>query len=367
MNILYVSHLSGAPYAGPTYSVPAQIRAQAEIDNVFWYNAVKYKIEGWKSYSYYHDLSEFPTESIGDLPAPFNNPELVIVEQFYNMVRSRLLKELLKKEIPYIIIPRGELTKQAQKRKKMKKILANCLICKRFAKNAQAIQYLTSQEYLDSGDGWNANYFISPNGIYMPTKRKIKFSSSGIKCVYIGRIEPYQKGIDILISACERIRDELRSVGFKIKLYGPDKEKKLVDLQKDVEEKALTDIISFHDSVFGSAKEKILLESDIFLLASRFEGHPMALIEALSYGIPCIVTKGTNMKSEVEEFNAGWTADNNELSLANALTKAIKEFKRDTLSEYSANASSLARKYDWDLLARENTNKYIQLTNEQGQ
>ena len=39
MNILFISHLCGSSFAGPTYSVPKQIEAQATVDNIFWYNA----------------------------------------------------------------------------------------------------------------------------------------------------------------------------------------------------------------------------------------------------------------------------------------------------------------------------------------
>ena len=38
MNVLYISKLTGNLFAGPNNSVPAQIKAQSKIDNVFWYN-----------------------------------------------------------------------------------------------------------------------------------------------------------------------------------------------------------------------------------------------------------------------------------------------------------------------------------------
>ena len=37
MNVLYISKLTGNLFAGPNNSVPAQIKAQSKIDNVFWY------------------------------------------------------------------------------------------------------------------------------------------------------------------------------------------------------------------------------------------------------------------------------------------------------------------------------------------
>ena len=34
MNIVYLSVLDGRPWAGPTYSVPKQVEAQAKVENL---------------------------------------------------------------------------------------------------------------------------------------------------------------------------------------------------------------------------------------------------------------------------------------------------------------------------------------------
>lgn len=350
MNILYLSHLGGNPSSGPTYSVPKQIEAQSKLDNVFWFNAVKKDVNIWKEYPYYHDLNEFPHESIKDLPSPFNKPDIVVVELFYNMMKSPIIKELIKGVIPYVIIPRGELTKQAQNRKRFKKEIANLLVCRHYAKKAAAIQYLTEQEKQDSGDDWNRNYTIIPNGIEIPEKTKVSFSDNGIKCVSIGRIEPYQKGLDLLIEACSSIKNELTVANCSIIICGPDKENKLVKLKEAVKNTRLDLIIKFKEGIYGKEKAELLMNSDVFLIPSRFEGHPMALIEALSYGLPCIATTGSNMRKEVEVNNAGWSADNTVESLASSMLKMLNE--KWCFREKSLNAIELARQYSWGRIAR---------------
>lgn len=358
MNILYLSHLGGASYAGPTYSVPKQIEAQSKIDNVFWYNATRGGKAEWKELSYYHDLAEFPEESIYRLPEPFNCPDLIIVECFYNMTTSRLLREMIKGKIPYIIIPRGELTAHAQKRKRLKKSIANLLVCKRYAQKAAAIQYLTEQEYKDSGDEWNKNYIIVPNGIDMPEKRKVAFTEDGIKCISIGRIEPYQKGLDMLIDACSQMKDELMRTNCTIDIYGPDVDGKKIELEQTVERRGLEKIIHFYDGVYGEEKERVLLEHDVFLIPSRFEGHPMALIEALSYGLPCSVTTGSNMRNEIEEYGAGWTADNTVESVMQAIYQMMEE--RDSYIRKSVNAQMVAKNYMWENIASRSSVRYME-------
>lgn len=358
MNILYLSHLSGASYAGPTYSVPKQIEAQAKLDNVFWYNAVKNSKKEWREYSYYHDLEEYPKETIAELPKPFNHPDIIIVELFYNMTKSPLIKELIKIDVPYVIIPRGELTAQGQARKSLKKKIANILICKKYANKAVAIQYLTNQEYKDSGNSWNKKHIIIPNGITLPEVTKTEHAAGGIKCVSIGRIEPYQKGLDILIEACAEIKEKLISTNCIITICGPDKEGKLQSLKALVEDYGLEEIIKFHEGVYGKEKEELLLNSDVFIIPSRFEGHPMALIEALSYGLPVIATTGSNMRKEVEEYNAGWGADNSVASVRDAILEMINS---DEYLQKSNNAIILSKKYEWDSLAIKSHDAFTQI------
>ena len=82
MNILYISVLDGGEWNGPTYSIPKQISYQSEIDNVFWYNLVDAG-EKWRDYQFFHDITEYPSKRISDLPKPFDSPDLIVFEQFY--------------------------------------------------------------------------------------------------------------------------------------------------------------------------------------------------------------------------------------------------------------------------------------------
>ena len=51
----------------------------------------------------------------------------------------------------------------------------------------------------------------------------------------------------------------------------------------------------------------------------------MGLIEALSYGLPCLVTSGTNMADEIEKADAGWTADVSVEGIVRALKLLLEE------------------------------------------
>ena len=356
---MYISKLDGVDFAGPTHSVPRQIEAQSIYDDVFWYNFSCLGKEEWKLYGFYHNLVDFPQGSLDSLPKPFNRPDLIVVEQFYNLVRNHIWKEIIQSGVPYIIIPRGEFTNKAQKRKMLKKYLANILLCKKYYRNASAIHYLTTQEYNDSSNKWNTNFVIIPNGIGKPGITKKVFHDNCISFVYIGRIEPYQKGLDLLLNACFLIKDYLKANNAFIEIYGPDTDRKIDKIKRSIKKYDLEKIVFLKDGVYGDAKKQVLLESDIFIMPSRFEGHPMALIEALSYGLPCIVSKGSNLKYEVEKSNAGWSFESTSEELAQAMLSCINS--KNSFSRFSDNAIRLSDEYSWKTIAKKSHEAYLKV------
>lgn len=360
MNIVYVTRLSGRKWTGPNYSVPQQIKNQAKYDNVFWYNVTESIIDNNGPVKC-NNIVEFPTLKLRDLPTPFNKPDLVVFESLYYYKFYKIGKECRYRNIPYIIIPRSSLTHFAQKSKYIKKKLANYILFNRFIKNAVGIQYLTKKEYEDSTDKWNKRNIIIPNGIEKKKVTRNQIEKNKLTGVFIGRPDIYQKGIDLLLEACHILKKELLSNKVEIKIYAP-KESKSKDREQMIayiKEKSLEEIIDVKGGVFDKEKENVLINSDFFILTSRFEGHPMGLIEALSYGVPSLVTTGTNMAEEVKEFEAGWDCEIDIDSIVKALRTLIKD--KNEIDKKGNNALSLSNEYRWDKLASISSDEYKKL------
>ena len=80
----------------------------------------------------------------------------------------------------------------------------------------------------------------------------------------------------------------------------------------------------------------------------------------MAYGIPCIVTDGTNLRGFIEEHHAGWGAENTAQSIGDTIVRAIGE--RSTWNEKSANARAAVREsFDWDVVAKETLSLYWKL------
>lgn len=361
MNILYISHLTEGVASGLNFSVPAGIKAQCNYDNVMWVDISEASWPSWQAVPAYHNAKDFGGFSLDRIPSPFNHPDVVVFEGFYELDDVKIASVLRKRRIPYIIIPRGSLTYSAMHNQaRWKKKLAHFLFFDKYVKKALAIQFLTEKEYDDSKYRFDYNHYIIPNGFDKQSITKQCFSKNVIKAIFIGRLDKYHKGLDFLFNVLEKRRDELEKAGFFLTLYGPE----LYDyeeLKNRINDSGLSKIAVLGGAIAGEDKKKAILESDVFIMTSRFEGHPMGLIEALAYGLPTLVTRGSNMLEEIKAANAGWVCETDEQSIEQALMQMINE--KESFMEKSKNAINLALQYDWDNLASRFHDKLIELIN----
>lgn len=356
MNILYLSKLSGNPGAGPSYSVPEQIFAQSFVDNVFWINLNHQRRKEWeKQENFFHNLDDLNPE-LRFFPTPFNKPDLVVVEGFYSFFLSPIIKELINKKIPYIIISRGEMNDYAQKSKRLKKTIANIIWFNRMVDKCAGIVYLSENEQKNSRKWKNKKSVVIPNGVSLVEQMKREFPKKGIEAVFIGRLDVFHKGIDFLFDGIRLVANQLRASGFNLKLYGPEWNNSYDWIKKYLIENKMDDIVSLQGPVYGEEKINILKEADLFVLTSRFEGMPMGLLEAMAFGLPSLVTPGTNMFDEILQNDAGWCSNSDAESISKALLSITEQ--KHLFQKKSLNSFSLASKFSWHTIAQKAHHEY---------
>ena len=330
MVILHIASIRNNLSNGVCVAVSKHVLEQQKTENVALLNLSKEIIPGIQNL--------FISDDLESLPYPFCKPDIVIFHEIYRGKYISIARFLSQKQIPYVVIPHGSLTKKAQKQSFLKKNIANFFMFKKFVKNATAIQFLSSTEEKNTSN-WNDNKLIGTNGIDMPKSYKNYFNTDKTDIVFIGRLDIHIKGLDLIIKAVKQDKKFIIENNVKIHIYGPDKKGRFEKLKNLIIENGVQDCVFLYGSIVGSEKEKRLLNADLFIQTSRTEAMPMGILEALSYGIPCIVTHKTGLGDLIQEYSAGWSVNTDSTDISNSIRDAV--YNRNLWKEKSVNERRL--------------------------
>ncbi|MFA0331616.1 glycosyltransferase [Vibrio cyclitrophicus] len=274
-------------------------------------------------------------------------PDMVYFHNIYD-IKTIILSFFCKIfGISYIVVPHSSLMKNSQLKKKWLKKFYNNTLLKYMIHNASAISYLNLSEQSNSLEiNPGVRKVIIPNGVRKIEVSPKELSCQGLRILYFGRYDINHKGIDILVKYIYDFREYLKFNNVTFSMYGSgdiDSVRSLVEIN------SLENLVSLNGPVFGKEKDIMFNTHDAFILTSRYEGLPIAVLEALSYGMPCILSENTNMKDSITK-GAAFKCDS-----GNDFLGAVEMLlESNNYTEASKNASLfIDDNYSWQKIAKD--------------
>lgn len=165
--------------------------------------------------------------------------------------------------------------------------------------------------------------------------------------LFIGRMDIYMKGLDILIDAFARIAN--RNVVLKI--AGISKPKDRESLEQQAQRLGVDSRVEFLGFVDESTKRELLRKCMFVCMPSRFEGWGIVAIEAAAVGKTVIGTKISGLSDAIIPEKTGiLISPESPVELA----KAIDRLLDDSVVRHSMGAAGRewARQFNWDEIAK---------------
>jgi alpha-1,3-mannosyltransferase len=184
------------------------------------------------------------------------------------------------------------------------------------------------------------------NGIDWGRLSKIKRSGNGKTLVYFGRIAK-NKRIDRILHVVNGVKRKLPDV--KLFLVGKDwgERKKLEGV---VVRLGIKENVAFTGEVSDKKLHAILSKSDVFILASEYEGFGISVIEAMAAGLPVVVNNIETMKELIRNGRNGYIVNfKNHNKTARVVLKLLRN--KSLREKIGESARYYSKKFDWSIVA----------------
>jgi glycosyltransferase involved in cell wall biosynthesis len=237
-------------------------------------------------------------------------------------------------------------------------------ICRRLIPDDRVALHVTSGQERDAVAKVYpaARFVIIPNGVEVPKSQPMKnrwLPDGKLRLMFMGRLAP-KKGVENLLLAVAKL-----DMPISLDVYGTGTAKQggqnysdgLVTLATNLG--LLGNKVRFKGHVDGKAKSCAFLNADVCVIPSYSESFCMVVVEALSMGMPVIVSNRLAWNA-VENHGCGLVVANDPDSLANA----IRQISAKDLSRMGeAGWRWMIEDFNWNVIAKQMYKLYQNMIN----
>lgn len=177
---------------------------------------------------------------------------------------------------------------------------------------------------------------LVPNMLYEIPNKTSKLEQKNI--LTVGRLDIGKRN-DAIIKAFSKIENK----DWKLYILGDGKE--MNNLSNLIKELKLEDRVFLEGYKTKEQIEEYMLKSSLFLMASETEGLPMVLLEAMSYGIPCIAYETASGTNDIisNDINGYVIKNRDEKEYIEQINKVIED--ESLRKKLGKNAKETSRKF----------------------
>lgn len=157
------------------------------------------------------------------------------------------------------------------------------------------------------------------------------------KILYLSRLDP-KKNLEGLLHAFVEVSKQVSNA--RLVIAGSGDASYVASLVRLCDELEITSSVTWVGFVSGEAKANLFDDAALYVLPSFSENFGIAVAEALAAGLPCVVSTGVALATDIVEYSAGRAVAPVSEALAEAIIGLIQD--RAALKNASSNAIRLA-------------------------
>src|SRR4029453_6372320 len=285
-------------------------------------------------------------------------PDIVHFHSVHIPQNVALAPYLRRAGIPYCVTVHGALFRPALRRRRLKKAVFKLLFERHYLNEAHFLHALSAHEKEALRQyGIKRPVIVVPNGLPPGTDvRPSRPDALYVRCpwlrgrhvfMFFGRLDAWQKGLDLLIQAFARAR--LRDAA--LVLIGPDYRGSQRALRILAERLSISSDRVFLEAVCGEERANMLAAADVFVHPSRWEGVSLSVLAAAAAGKPCVITREADPLGDLEHEQAAVIVQADFSNIAQGLTRTTA-LGAEGLRQMGIRARTVAAAYPtWDSIA----------------
>jgi glycosyltransferase involved in cell wall biosynthesis len=277
-------------------------RAQTEIGQevgVFWLDGDRASAKttvpctvarGFKRPRFPFQVPDGLTEQLGRW-----QPDVLHLHSPYFPPNVTLARWARRARIPYVVTPHGALSPGELRQRWPLKLPYKFLFERPTLNRAAFVHAVGAEEHL-RGYGTNAPVELAPGGVDVATMPRGANRAALVDrypildgrriFLFLGRLDPDQKGLDLLLQAFAEADLE----GAALVLVGPDFRGGRKRLERLTARLRSRSPIMILDAAYGRETSDLVAAADVFVNTARWEGMPLAVLEAAAARLPCLLT-----------------------------------------------------------------------------